>query len=312
MLILNYQRMSTEDGPGLRTTLFVKGCPLCCRWCHNPESISRKRQNEWIAVRCIGCGCCTSACKNDAVKATPDGIVFEHDKCKTCGACQESCPTGAIETKGEEKSIDEIFSELIKDRAYFGADGGVTLSGGEIMLQANEARLLLKKLKEADINTAVDTCGFCKKEDFEKVLPYTDIFLFDIKIFDAKKHKEFTGVDNSIILENFDFLAEAVKKTGAKIWIRTPIIPGATDDEENIRQIARFAKGRFERWEMCAFNNLCRDKYERLYQDWFFKNTRLMTSKRMDKLLNVALEEGLENVFVTGATQLEKEENYER
>lgn len=304
--------MSTEDGPGLRTTLFVKGCPLCCRWCHNPESISRKRQNEWIAVRCIGCGCCTSACKNDAVKATPDGIVFEHDKCKTCGACQESCPTGAIETKGEEKSIDEIFSELIKDRAYFGADGGVTLSGGEIMLQANEARLLLKKLKEADINTAVDTCGFCKKEDFEKVLPYTDIFLFDIKIFDAKKHKEFTGVDNSIILENFDFLAEAVKKTGAKIWIRTPIIPGATDDEENIRQIARFAKGRFERWEMCAFNNLCRDKYERLYQDWFFKNTRLMTSKRMDKLLNVALEEGLENVFVTGATQLEKEENYER
>lgn len=263
-------------------------------------------------MRCIGCGCCTSACKNDAVKATPDGIVFEHDKCKTCGACQESCPTGAIETKGEEKSIDEIFSELIKDRAYFGADGGVTLSGGEIMLQANEARLLLKKLKEADINTAVDTCGFCKKEDFEKVLPYTDIFLFDIKIFDAKKHKEFTGVDNSIILENFDFLAEAVKKTGAKIWIRTPIIPGATDDEENIRQIARFAKGRFERWEMCAFNNLCRDKYERLYQDWFFKNTRLMTSKRMDKLLNVALEEGLENVFVTGATQLEKEENYER
>lgn len=304
--------MSTEDGPGLRTTLFVKGCPLCCRWCHNPESISRKRQNEWIAVRCIGCGCCTSACKNGAVKATPDGIVFEHDKCKTCGACQEACPTGAIETKGEEKSIDEIFSELIKDRAYFGADGGVTLSGGEIMLQANEARLLLKKLKEAGINTAVDTCGFCKKEDFEKVLPYTDIFLFDIKIFDTKKHKEFTGVDNSIILENFDFLAEAVKKTGAKIWIRTPIIPGATDDEENIRQIARFVKGRFERWEMCAFNNLCRDKYERLYQDWFFKNTRLMTSKRMNKLLNVALEEGLENVFVTGATQLEKEENYER
>ena len=308
MLILNYQRMSTEDGPGLRTTLFVKGSPLRCRWCHNPESISKKRENEWIATRCIGCGSCIKSCKNEAVFSTADGITFDRGKCVVCGACVNECPTGAIETKGEEKTVDEIFSELIKDRAYFGIDGGVTLSGGEIMSQADEAQLLLKKLKEAGINTAVDTSGLCKKEDFEKVLPYVDVFLYDIKIFDGEKHKEFTGADNSVILSNFNYLSDAVKNTGAKIWIRTPIIPGATDDDDNIRSIARFIKGRFDRWEMCAFNNLCRDKYERLYQDWFYKKTKLMTKKRMDELLNIALCEGLVNVFVTGATQLEREE----
>ena len=169
MLILNYQRMSTEDGSGLRTTLFVKGCPLRCRWCHNPESISKKRENEWIAARCIGCGSCIKACKRNAVFSVADGIMFDRGKCVVCGACVNECPTGAIETKGEEKSVDEIFSELIKDRAYFGRDGGVTLSGGEITALADEAEILLRKLKNYGINTAVDTSGLCKTESLEKI-----------------------------------------------------------------------------------------------------------------------------------------------
>lgn len=304
MLILNYQRMSTEDGPGLRTTLFVKGCPLKCRWCHNPESISFKKQIEWLQVRCMGCGECIKSCPNGALTATEKGIIVDRDKCIACGTCINACPTGAIECKGTETTLAEAFKELIKDAAYFGQEGGVTLSGGEIMAQAKEAAELLKMLKEHGIGTAVDTCGLTNKANFDLVFPYTDVFLYDIKLIDPEQHEKFTGVRNDIILENFSYLAEKVKGTDKRIWIRTPIIPGATDTDENIRGIARFIKGKYERWEMCAFNNLCRDKYDRLYQEWFFAKTELMTDERMDELVHIAEEEGLTNVYRTGATRL--------
>lgn len=308
MLTLDFQRMSTEDGPGLRTTLFVKGCPLKCRWCHNPESISRKKQTEWVAVSCIGCRECIKTCPRRALSAEEEGIIVNRKDCVACGKCVDACPTGAIEIKGAEMTVDEIFDELIKDKAYFGENGGVTLSGGEIMLQADEAAQLLKKLKDASIGTAVDTCGLCKKEDIDKVFPYTDVFLYDIKLFDTGLHEKFTGAGNETILENFDYLADKISDTDKELWVRTPIIPGATDSDRNVRDIARFIKGRFTRWEMCAFNNLCRDKYERLYQSWFYNNTELMTKKRMEELLNIALNEGLTNVYQTGATRLSEEE----
>lgn len=308
MLILDFQRMSTEDGPGLRTTLFVKGCPLKCRWCHNPESILPKRQTEWIKVRCIGCVECVKTCPEKALSAKEDGIVIDRAKCVACGKCVEACPTGAMEMKGANMSVDEVFAELVKDKAYFGAKGGVTLSGGEIMLQAAAVRELLKELKEAGIGTAIDTCGFCKREDLDLVFPYVDVFLYDVKLFDAARHKEFTGVDNGVILSNFDYLAERIKGTEKQLWVRTPIIPGATDTDDNIQSIARFVKDKCSRWEMCAFNNLCRDKYERLYQEWFYNKTQLMTAKRMNELLNIAQNEGLTNVYITGATRLAEEE----
>lgn len=304
MLMLNYQRMSTEDGPGLRTTLFVKGCPLKCRWCHNPESISFKKQIEWLQVRCMGCGTCIKVCPNGALMATEKGIIVDRDKCAACGTCINACPTGAIECKGTEVTPAEAFKELIKDAAYFGPEGGVTLSGGEIMAQAKEAAELLKMLKEHGIGTAVDTCGLTSKANFDLVFPYADVFLYDMKLIDPEQHEKFTGVRNDIILENFSYLAEKVKGTDKRIWIRTPIIPGATDTDENIRGIARFIKGKYERWEMCAFNNLCRDKYDRLYQEWFFAKTELMTDERMDELVRIAEEEGLTNVYRTGATRL--------
>lgn len=308
MLVLNFQRMSTEDGPGLRTTVFCKGCPLRCRWCHNPESIRPKKQIEWIGVRCIGCGECVKTCPNGALTAKSEGIIIDRDKCRACGACINKCPTGAIEMKGKTMSVKEIFDEVVKDKAYFIKDGGVTLSGGEIMAQADEAAELLKMLKENGIGTAVDTCGLCAREAFDKVLPYTDVFLYDMKIFDGEKHKEFTGADNKQILDNFLYVSDACKKRGITMWVRTPIIPGATDGDDNISSIAKFIKGRYDRWEMCAFNNLCRDKYERLYQDWFYRKTQLMTKKRMDELVNIAKNEGLTNVYATGATRLYEEE----
>lgn len=304
MLILNYQRMSTEDGPGLRTTLFVKGCPLKCRWCHNPESIAFRKQIEWLQVRCMGCGVCVRTCPNGALSAAPEGILIDRGKCAACGMCIEACPTGALECKGIEVTPKQALEELIKDCAYFGPDGGVTLSGGEIMAQAQEAAELLKMLKERGIGTALDTCGLTAKSNFDLVFPYVDVFLYDIKLIDSDRHEVFTGVKNEIILENFSYLAEKVKGTDKQLWVRTPIIPGATDTDENIRGIARFIKGKYDRWEMCAFNNLCRDKYDRLYQDWFYAKTELMTEERMDELVRIAKAEGLTEVYRTGATRL--------
>lgn len=300
--------MSTEDGPGLRTTLFVKGCPLKCKWCHNPESISIKRQNEWFKVNCMGCGECVKNCPQNALSFDESGLVIDRNLCIVCGKCVDNCPTGAIETKGVEMSVNDIFEELIKDKSYFGKDGGVTLSGGEIMIQAKETAELLKLLKEANIGTAIDTCGLCKREDLDLVFPYTDIFLYDIKLIDSNRHTQFTGVPNEIILNNFNYLADKIKDTEKHLWVRTPIIPGATDTDDNIRGISKFIKGKYDKWEMCAFNNLCRDKYERLYQNWFYQKTQLMTKKRMNELLNIAYSEGLTEVYATGATRLNEEE----
>lgn len=306
MRILNFQRMSTEDGPGLRTTLFLKGCSLSCKWCHNPESIAMKKQTEWMAVRCIGCGVCALLCTQKAVSLQADGVSIDRDLCIACGACAEKCPGDALEVKGKDMEVSDIFTELLKDKAFFGSEGGVTLSGGEALLQAEEARQLLCMLKDAGVGTAVDTCGLVSQKAIEEVLPFTDYFLYDIKLFDGEEHEKKTGANNRQILENFDFLTEAIKGSKTKIWIRTPIIPHTTDTEENIRAIARFLRNRYERWELCAFNNLCLDKYERLYQNWDYANEPLITVAHMEQLVNAAKEEGAVHVYATGATREER------
>ncbi len=304
---LDIQRMSSEDGPGLRTTIFFKGCSLACAWCHNPESIQKKFQVHWLAARCIGCGTCLNACPNGALSQTEEGIQIDRRLCAGCYSCVSACPTLAMEGKGQDAEPAELCRELVKDRAYFGRDGGVTLSGGEALLQEGAIELL-RLLKAEGVQTAVDTCGMLFTEQLERALPYTDILLYDLKIMNDSDHERWTGRGNSMILRNLGVAALWAKGNG-RLWIRTPIIPGATDSVENIRAIGEriSAIGGAERWELCAFNNLCTDKYKRLDIDWAFKNTPLVSKRHMQELLAAAKStRACEDIRATGALSEEE------
>ena len=286
-VILDIQRMSTEDGPGLRTTVFFKGCNLSCPWCHNPESIKRKSSLNWFFRKCIGCNICQKTCPQKGISRNEDGIRFNRTQCLACGTCAEACPASAIELKGKAIPVETLASELVKDRSYFGADGGVTFSGGEVMIQHDAALELARLLKNSGLHIAIDTAGCCDFNVLEAILPHIDMVLYDIKIFDSETHKQFTGASNRIILENFRQLI----KCKTRVWVRTPIIEGATDSEKNIADIGSFIAGCGElpeKWELCAFNNLCRDKYERLEEEWTYKNTGLTKKDHIEKLTEIA------------------------
>ena len=312
--ILEIQRMSTEDGPGLRTTIFFKGCTLNCLWCHNPESISPQPQVHWISNQCIGCKTCLEVCPEGALAFTAEGNRVDRNRCTGCGLCAEECPATALELLGQSWELDDLVAEIIKDRTYFEkSGGGVTLSGGEPTLQAPFNRELLKRLKESGIHTALDTCGMCSRKALEGLLPYLDLLLFDLKEIDPQKHRRFTGTTNEKILENLIYVRDWMQSNGRpkQLWIRTPIIPDATATGENIRGIGKFISGNLDglvnRWELCAFNNLCRDKYLRLDLDWEYGDYDLLTKLLMEKMAAVARNSGVDPAIVlwSGSTKLE-------
>jgi pyruvate formate lyase activating enzyme len=315
--ILEIIRMSTEDGPGIRTTVFFKGCSLNCLWCHNPESISPKPQIQWLGTSCIDCGICVKTCPELALEKTQKGIIINRTLCNGCGLCTEECPTTAMELLGKKWNVHDLATELIKDRAYFEpSGGGITLSGGEAALQNDFCLSLLKELKERRIQTALDTCGQVSQSVLTSLLPYVDILLYDIKEIDSERHKKFTGTGNEKILVNAIFAANYKKThpTPKTLWIRTPVIPGATDTAENIRGIGDFIsanlRGTIARWELCAFNNLCRDKYKRLAIDWPFADKELQEKGLMEELVQIARSRVTPSIVCwSGSTKLEQSAN---
>jgi pyruvate formate lyase activating enzyme len=310
--ILHLQRLSTEDGPGIRTTVFFKGCPLQCDWCHNPESISPRLQTQWFSVRCLRCKTCVETCPNGCIALTEDGLVIDRENCQACGECSEACPCGALEAMGKMVTVEGVLAELLKDRVYYEkSGGGVTLSGGEPTLQPEFAEALLCGLKEQGISTALDTCGLCTTRTLDRLLPYTDLVLFDLKLFDPSMHQRFTGVTNEQILENLRHIRDYVRSQVRPInlWIRTPLIPSATFTDDNLAAIGHYLadhlNGTVSRWELCAFNNLCRDQYSRLGLEWTYSKTPLMTRDELSHCEQIAKSSGLrpELILATGATR---------
>ena len=304
-IILRIQRMSTEDGPGIRSTIFFKGCPLSCAWCHNPESIARERQLCWTKIKCLGCLSCIDACPKNALQMTGKAMNIDRSKCDLCGACVSACPSTALDIYGEYCSVDKLAAEVLKDKVFFEkAGGGVTLSGGEPTLQANFCRELLEILKTAGVHTALDTCGQCAWQTLETLLPHTDLVMFDLKEMDTAKHKKFTGAANKIILENLRRLARhtELQQPSFQLWIRTPLIPGCTAAEKNIKDIGAFIGknlgSAIARWELCTFNNLCLHKHEGLGLDWKFKKTPLLSAAEAQALADAARRSGADPAIV--------------
>lgn len=257
-ILMDVKRCAVHDGPGIRTTLFLKGCPLKCLWCHNPEGISAKPQLAYYGHKCINCGECVDACPSGAHAMIEGRHVFHRGKCIACGVCESVCLGGALKLYGRAVSVGEAKAIALEDRAFFRSDGGVTLSGGEPLLQADFCFELLSELKREGIHTAVDTCGFVRWEAYEKILPVTDMFLFDIKHSDDAEHKRLAGQGNRLILANLSRLSSL----GARIEVRMPLIPGLNDSEKNIHGTGVIlGKLKTERMIILPYHSLARSKY---------------------------------------------------
>ena len=258
---IDIKRFAVHDGDGIRTTLFLKGCSLKCIWCHNPEGISFEPQLAYYENKCIGCGECVSVCPSGAHRISENSHTFDRDKCMGCGKCDEVCLGDALKLYGKEVTVDEILPVLLEDKDFYeSSGGGVTVSGGECLCHYEFCKELLMKLKEHGIHTAVDTCGMVSKKAIDEVLPYTDIFLYDIKAVDAEVHKKCTGFTNEAILENIKY----IDSLGKQVEVRYPYVPGYNSGE--VESIAKFLSElkNLTKVRVLAYHNFAGSKYNSL------------------------------------------------
>ena len=235
-LIFKIQRFSIQDGPGIRTTVFLKGCPLRCEWCSNPESQNNFPEILHRNQQCRGCGACVEACPQKAIQLKGSVSVIDRQRCDLCMECVTACPNDVLQISGDYQSLDKVVEEVSKDELFYrNSGGGVTLSGGEPLQQPDFAYQLLKSCKERSLHTTVDTCGFANWEVLEKFLEVTDLFLFDLKHLDTDQHQRFTAVGNELILSN---LKRILERKQSRVWIRIPIISDFNDSESYVTHLA--------------------------------------------------------------------------
>jgi pyruvate formate lyase activating enzyme len=308
--ITELHSLSTHDGPGLRTTVFFKGCPLRCLWCQNPETIDPRPHLEWTGLYCLHCGDCTAACAGKLIAIGKSGMDWNSADCERCGDCVAACPSGALSMTGREVSPEELLAEVKKDAPFFkNSDGGVTLSGGEPLFQPEFATRFAALCQAEGISVALDTCGAVPLAVLDAILPFVDLLLYDIKLIDEQRHRHYTGQSNHLTLDNLASLLERPAGDVPAIWIRTPLIPGMTATADNISAIANFLLDHhhesLQLWELCAFNNLCRDRYRRMGLDWGLAEEELLKDGELAELRDIAcgILGGQLEVITTGITR---------
>lgn len=304
--ITNIQKYAIHDGTGIRTTVFFKGCPLSCRWCHNPETQRFDRTMLFYQERCAGCGACVRACPEQAVWMRDAGegavtAVTDGNRCRVCGICEEECIHGAREVCGKSWEIPELVKEILKDRAFYETSGGgVTLSGGEVLAQDMEyIEKLVRTLHSRGIRIFIDTCGAVPTERFARIYPFVDTFLYDIKLMEEEKHKRYTGCGNRQILENLKWLSGQ----GASVWIRIPVIGGVNDSEADMGEIGRFLKENqilFKQINLLPYHDTGSGKYQHLGREYKKEEFYVPSEEKMQELKHILEQMGLGPVLIGG------------
>ena len=300
-LITNVQKFSIHDGDGIRTSVFFKGCPLKCEWCHNPETQRFEKEMQCDKEKCVGCGTCAKVCPNGAISMENGKPEMKKDACTFCGKCVNFCPIGIREIIGREYSVKELIKELMKDQMFYEeSGGGVTLSGGEVMaMEIDYILAIAKELKRQDVTLTIDTCGYVPYEKFQAILPYVHTFLYDVKVMDPKLHKKHIGVDNQLILDNLIRLAA----DGARIYIRIPTIKEVNGNEKNMKETIAFLKEHDihpAQINLLPYHDTGSGKYSKL--DMEYKGTDLHAPEKeeMESFVRLFVESGFQNTKIGG------------
>jgi pyruvate formate lyase activating enzyme len=290
-LIFNIQKYSIHDGPGIRTTVFFKGCPLTCPWCHNPESRGRQPFVYYDRDRCLGCEACVRACPEDALSRNGSGIVTDAARCKTHAACADACPAEARRLVGRRVTVDELLGEIERDRTFYEqSGGGVTFSGGEPLLQWKFLVDVLAACGKRGMHRAVDTTGYCEPEVLDRVAAETDLFLYDIKLMDPAQHRQLTGVPLEPILDNLSRLLAR----GAKVRIRVPLVPGVTSDESIARTAALLASlPEVDGVNLLPYHRPAKDKHRKFGMPWLLASDDDIPQDRVDAWAGRMADRGL-------------------
>ena len=294
-IISDIQRFSLHDGPGIRTTVYLKGCNMKCSWCHNPESIGLRPEIAFYKEKCVQCNACYDACPTHAISCKNGIRHYDKLACKHCGLCVELCPAGALFLAGKKMTVEEVFAVIKTDIPYYmSSDGGITLSGGEPLMQAEFAEKLLKKCRENNIDTAMESNLSLPFETLERLLPYLNRIYCDIKTMNDAVHIKTTGVSNRTVLKNIIKLAHY----NIPLVIRTPLIPGITDSDENIRETSKWIKenASAEYYELLNYNPFAEMKYENIGLEYELKGKKPLSKKRVKELLNIACQQGIKAV----------------